>query len=106
MIDKNTFIEIVDGLVEGIKKHRKLIDGLYDLLGTFPEETPFDSLASTIVTVLENTLEPNEKYPTLGWWLWEVEGWRYPEKSFMRDKDGNDIFIRNTGELYDVIVSD
>lgn len=97
---KKEFIEIIDE----IKKYRKKIDNIQIVLEENCEDALF--FPPSLETVLVNTLELafNDIDDMIGYFVYDLEFGEKWTVGTVLDKDGNDIKLQTTEDLYDYLI--
>ena len=103
-IDKTKFINIMNKFESFTKKIddssykiRKLTDNEWDVF--FPTE-------ASILCELLNKIFNCELSDDLGYFVYELEFGKKWEKGVVTDVDGNDIPLKNSSDLYDMLIDD
>lgn len=97
---KKEFVEIIGE----IKKYHKKIDNIQIALEENCEEALLfpPSLETTLVNTLE--LAFNDTDDMIGYFIYELEFGKKWTEGTVLDKDGNDIKMQTTGDLYDYLI--
>ena len=98
---KETFVKIVEGLQEQYQKENRVGEVFEKEFGEYFLIS--NTLFTTITDAL--SLEFNDNFDTIGWWLWDVNGvtGEAVKLGALRDADGEPIDVSTPDKLYDYL---